>query len=143
MRNSEGYVKAAFSGVRRNANVTEDECRSALNIFMAPDPESSSKNDDGRRIKEVEGGWFIINHEKYQYSSEEKRNYWREKKAAERARKALLGDSKNRKRSLPEPGASFVARGADSGATADAVNAELEANRKEAAERDGEYDPRI
>lgn len=89
MKNRDGFVKSTFSGLVRNANVSVEECRVALGIFLSPDDESSSKNDGGRRIREVEGGWFIINHEKYQYSSEEKREYWRRVKAEHR-RKAEL-----------------------------------------------------
>lgn len=38
---------------------------SALALFMAPDEYSRTKDDDGRRVREIEGGWFIINHGKY------------------------------------------------------------------------------
>jgi hypothetical protein len=44
--------------------------------------------DDGRRIREVPGGWQLTNHSLYQFSTEERREYWRRKKAAERLKKA-------------------------------------------------------
>lgn len=37
----------------------------ALAALEAPDPRSRSLNDDGRRIRRVDGGYFVINYEKY------------------------------------------------------------------------------
>ena len=37
----------------------------ALLSLEAPDPRSRSLNDDGRRIKRVDGGYFVVNYEKY------------------------------------------------------------------------------
>lgn len=86
MKNGEGYVRSTFKGLVRNANVTPDECEKALKIFTSPDPDSNSKLEEGRRLREVEGGWYVINHAKYQYSSEERREYWRRMKAEQRKR---------------------------------------------------------
>jgi hypothetical protein len=56
--------------------------------LLSPDPEDTSKVDDGRRIREVPGGWALTNHSLYQFSTEERREYWRRKKAVERKKKA-------------------------------------------------------
>ena len=37
----------------------------ALDRLMEPDPFSRSKEDEGRRIREVDGGYFLINYKKY------------------------------------------------------------------------------
>ncbi len=37
----------------------------ALVTLEAPDPRSRSLNDDGRRIRRVDGGYFVINYDKY------------------------------------------------------------------------------
>ncbi len=37
----------------------------ALAVLEAPDPRSRSLNDEGRRIRRVDGGYFVINYEKY------------------------------------------------------------------------------
>lgn len=37
----------------------------ALGVLEAPDARSRSLNEDGRRIRRVDGGYFIINYEKY------------------------------------------------------------------------------
>jgi len=87
MKDGDGMVKASVPGLAHRARVTLEECKKALGVFLSPDPESGSKVEDGRRIREVAGGWFVINHEMYRYSTEEKRQYWREKKAEQREKK--------------------------------------------------------
>lgn len=64
----------------------------ALEKFKSPDPYSTTKGKEGRRIEEVEGGWFVINHFKYmdQMSLEDRRAYWALKKREARARKNAL-----------------------------------------------------
>lgn len=42
-----------------------DAVDKALLILESPDPRSRSLNDDGRRIRRVDGGYFVINYEKY------------------------------------------------------------------------------
>lgn len=37
----------------------------AIEVLESPDPRSRSMNDDGRRIKRVDGGYFVINYLKY------------------------------------------------------------------------------
>jgi hypothetical protein len=33
--------------------------------FLAPDPDSRTRDDEGRRIEEIDGGWSLLNHGKY------------------------------------------------------------------------------
>jgi hypothetical protein len=87
MKDENGLVVSTFDSLRRAANVTPEECQVALDKFLAPDPASGSTADEGRRIRKAHGGWTIINHEKYRYSSEERRIYWREKKAEQRQKR--------------------------------------------------------
>src|SRR5205085_357913 len=77
MKDMEGVVKASVVGLADRAKVSVSECREALKVLLAPDPEDTSKVDEGRRIREVPGGWQVDNHEFYMYASEEKRAYWR------------------------------------------------------------------
>jgi len=46
---------------------------------MAPDPYSRTKDHEGRRIKECDGGWFVLNGEKYRekMNEDERREYKR------------------------------------------------------------------
>ena len=65
MADVEGYVKAAPSGLARAANVPVKDCQRALDVFQEPDEESFTKEHEGRRIEKVEGGWLLLNYEKY------------------------------------------------------------------------------
>lgn len=65
MKDQNGFVWAALPGLARAANITLEECVDALKILEAPDPYSRTKSHDGIRVQSVEGGWFVINHEKY------------------------------------------------------------------------------
>lgn len=61
MKDMDGLVEAALPGLAGRAHVTLEEAKIALDKFMSPDPYSRTKVDDGRRIREVEGGWLVIN----------------------------------------------------------------------------------
>lgn len=87
MKNAEGKIQASVIGLADRAKVTPNECREALSIFLAPDPDDTSKVEDGRRIREIPGGWEIINHDLYRFSTEAKREFWRQSKAEQRAKK--------------------------------------------------------
>lgn len=87
LKDKEGKVQSSVVGLADAAKVSLEECREALIVLSAPDPEDTSKVDEGRRIRAIPGGWELTNHALYQFSTEEKREYWRRKKAAERQRK--------------------------------------------------------
>ena len=65
MADEYGIVHAAVSGLAREANVTEKECRRALRLLASPDKESRSPEAQGRRITAIPGGWRLINYQKY------------------------------------------------------------------------------
>jgi len=55
------------SGVNlaRRAIVTPEEAAAALKVLESPDPHSSDRDNDGRRIERVPGGWIVLNASKY------------------------------------------------------------------------------
>jgi hypothetical protein len=65
MANRDGIVEASIPGLARRAGVTIEECEAALETLSAPDKYSRTKTDDGRRIREIDGGWVVITHAKY------------------------------------------------------------------------------
>lgn len=89
MANKYGVVEASLPGLADLARVTVDECKDALSTLSNPDPYSRSKSDEGRRIREVPGGWFLINYPAYRekLGTEERREYLRIKQQESRARK--------------------------------------------------------
>ncbi len=85
MKNYEGKVQASVIGLADRAKVSADECRAALKVFLSPDPDDTSKVEEGRRLREIPGGWQVVNHDLYRFSTEAKREFWRTTKAAQRA----------------------------------------------------------
>ena len=71
IKDKDGYVRAVPSALARTAGLTLGETQKALLELESPDPESSSKEYEGRRIQAVEGGWVILNHARYQKAMSE------------------------------------------------------------------------
>lgn len=65
MANMDGIVDASVPGLADLARVDLEKCETALKTLMSPDKYSRTKTDEGRRVKEIDGGWLIINHAKY------------------------------------------------------------------------------
>ncbi len=84
MKNSEGQISASVVGLADRAKVTVDECKASLKILLAPDPDDTSKVEEGKRIREIPGGWEIVNHDLYRFSTEAKRAFWAQQKAEQR-----------------------------------------------------------
>lgn len=82
-----GEVYASIPGLAKRAGVTLAECESALECLSSPDKYSRTKENDGRRIEEIDGGWVLLNHAKYRkiLSHEERKEYNRRKQAERRA----------------------------------------------------------
>lgn len=60
-----GVVEGSIPGFAHLARVSDEQMRSALDVLSAPDPNSRTKEHEGRRIEAIEGGWLILNYEKY------------------------------------------------------------------------------
>lgn len=87
MSDSAGFVYASVPGLAKISGTTMDETVEALNILLSPDPWSRDKDNEGRRIEEIDGGWAILNHPKYRKrrDAEERRAYHREYMRKKRA----------------------------------------------------------
>jgi len=77
MKNRLHVVEASVPGLAKRAGVTIEECEVALERFRAPDPYSRTKEHDGRRIEDVDGGWKVLNGEAYKQrmGPEQRREY--------------------------------------------------------------------
>lgn len=89
MKDQYGYVAASIVGLAGRARKTVPETQAALAKLMSPDPYSRTKDDEGRRIREVDGGWVVINHSKFREMgrSVDRRAYLAGKKRESRERK--------------------------------------------------------
>jgi hypothetical protein len=88
LKDSRGFVPAALPGLANAARVTVEECEAAVAKLETPDKYSRTAEHEGRRIQHVEGGWMVLNHEKYREkrSDEERREYQRRWQAEHRRR---------------------------------------------------------
>jgi len=84
-----GIVEGSVPGLADLCRVSVDECREGLEKLKAPDPDSRTKAEQGRRILEIEGGWQLVNHAKYRakLNQDERREYLRVKKQESRVNK--------------------------------------------------------
>ncbi len=77
-----GFVRAAPSAIAREAGIPAEVARKAISLFCSPDNESRSPENQGKRIERVDGGFHILNYEKYRerdYTNAERQKRWRER----------------------------------------------------------------
>ncbi len=82
MMDATGLVRSTAPGIAKRAHLTLKQTTKALETFSGPDENSRSLNDEGRRIKRVDGGYQVINSEKYRkydYTAAERMKRHRER----------------------------------------------------------------
>lgn len=91
MADRHGRVWASIPGLANRARVPTEDCRTALETFLAPDADSRTEDHEGRRIEPIDGGWKLLNHQKYrdirdeESVKENKRKYMQNRRAKEKA----------------------------------------------------------
>lgn len=60
-----GEVQGSVPGLARLSGVSVEAAQTALKKFLSPDKHSRTKDDEGRRIEAIDGGWSLLNHAKY------------------------------------------------------------------------------
>lgn len=91
-----GVVGATVPGLAHLARVETEVCRKAIDKFLGPDGDSRTPDNEGRRIEVVDGGWRILNHEKYRrlMSADERRDYLAQKQREHRERQQVVNTRK-------------------------------------------------
>jgi hypothetical protein len=95
MADRHGQVFASIPGLADSAKVSLEECIEALEVFSSPDKYSRTKDYEGRRIVEIDGGWLLLNYEKFRErrDDEEQRIQTRDRVRRHREKaKALSND---------------------------------------------------
>lgn len=89
LADANGEVHASIPGLARAANVTLRKAEDALATFLAPDSYSRTKDNEGRRLEVIEGGWRLLNYDHYRriMSADERREYKTRKQREYRERK--------------------------------------------------------
>jgi len=88
MTDAKGRIWASVPGLAAIARVSLEATERALEKFRQPDKYSRTKDNEGRRIEDTEGGWRILNYDKYRTlrDEEERREYKRNWIADKRAK---------------------------------------------------------
>lgn len=99
MADRNGRVHSSMPGLADASRVTLEQCKEALSHLLAPDPHSRTKEHEGRRIEEIDGGWLLLNYLKYREfrDIEERRLQVRQAVQRYRQKKATVSQGKPRK----------------------------------------------
>lgn len=92
MANWHGEVEASIPGLAKFAKVSIPATEAALAKLLAPDHYSRSKEHEGRRIEEIDGGWVILNHRKYREKASESDRREQDRIRSQRYRERKSGD---------------------------------------------------
>jgi hypothetical protein len=65
IKNSQGIVYGTAASLARLFNVDVEIAEQAIKALEAPDAESRTPDDNGCRIRKVQGGWLVVNHKQY------------------------------------------------------------------------------
>jgi len=84
---------ATLSGLARAANVSRSQAAKAVDELEAPDPDSTSKENEGCRIKRITGGWKLVTYSKY-------REYRSSKQIKDAARQKAWRDARDMSRNI-------------------------------------------
>ena len=86
MADRKGRVWASVPGLANRARVPLEDTEKALATFLAPDRYSRTPDHEGRRIEPIDGGWRLLNHEKYRDMRDEEVRREQNREAQERKR---------------------------------------------------------
>jgi hypothetical protein len=65
MADRDGIVEGSVPGLAHFAGATIGETEVAVEKFLSPDPYSRTSEHEGRRVEKVDGGWRLLNADKY------------------------------------------------------------------------------
>jgi DNA-binding transcriptional MerR regulator len=97
----EGRVWGAVPGIARQAGVSVEGARRALDELSSPDSDSRTPDEDGRRILPIDGGWQIVNARKYREMQTDGQRKASARSRAHRERKTNVTQRDERDASRP------------------------------------------
>lgn len=108
---ADGMVSASLPGLASVSNVSLEAAEKAVSNLKSPDLYSRTKDNEGRRIEEVDGGWLILNYQKYRrmLNEEERKEYkakWIKTKRRQMSTMSTRVDEHGQMSTLPSASAS-------------------------------------
>ena len=67
-----GHVDGSIPGLARMLGCSIPEAEASLEKLLAPDPYSRTADNEGRRLVQEPGGWFVVNYELYRNQGQTK-----------------------------------------------------------------------
>lgn len=132
LKNRNHCVMASIPGLAAVANIPIESCIAGLSKLAKPDPHSRTKEHEGRRIMEVDGGWMVLNGEKYRnFMSKQERNEYQARLMSEiRSKSKMLAPVSRKLALLAQAEAEAEADKEEEGKGADAPPTETSKKRK-------------
>jgi len=81
-----GYVSGSIPGMAAIARMSLQDAERSIRALYSPDQYSRTKDHEGRRIKEIDGGWQILNYPKYRAKRDPERRREQNRDAKRRQR---------------------------------------------------------
>jgi hypothetical protein len=84
-KDENGNVEVNPAFVAPQLGCVAQQLRDALDYLMQPDPNSRTKEEDGRRLVKVsQFGYHVVNNEKYKHRGKDRTAYWKAYRAQKR-----------------------------------------------------------
>lgn len=91
LKGRDHICRATVPYLAKVANLSIEQTEAYLERFQQPDKYSRSQEHEGRRIAKVDGGWFILNGEKYRQKLSESDRKEQVRAAVQRCREKKNG----------------------------------------------------
>jgi len=91
LADADGVVEGSLPGLAHQARVPLEKAKFAIQTFLAADEYSRTTDHDGRRIEVVDGGWHLLNYDRYRVKLDKE-----EQEERRRERQARWRDAKRR-----------------------------------------------
>jgi len=97
-----GHVTGSIPGMAAIARMSLQEAEQSIAALCSPDPYSRSKEYDGRRLIEADGGWLIVNYAKYRQRRDPEKRREQNREAKRRQREKESGCQQDVSQSQPK-----------------------------------------
>ena len=94
MADHAGRVFGSIPGLANRARISVEDAEKGLEMFMSPDRYSRTTDFEGRRIEVIDGGWRLLNYQRYREIRDDETIRESKRKWAEKNRQKLKSRKK-------------------------------------------------